>query len=247
MRRHLLILLLPGMLAAYLASCAPRTAIPIGTVNFTPPGGKRQQTLLLFLPGLRDSAAVFADEGFVAAAQTRGIEADMIGVEAHLGYYMEKTFLQRLKEDVIDPARRRGYRQIWLIGISLGGFGALWYDIENPGDLAGMVALAPYLGDPAVVGEVGRAGGLAAWHPQEYGMLDDQHKIWRGVKTYEQRENNGKRLFLGYGLQDKFAEADGMLAAVLPLDQVFTSEGGHDWPTWRILWDRILQKLPLAN
>ena len=35
---------------------------------------------------------------------------------------------------------------------------------------------------------------------------------------------------------------DGMLAEVLPMEQVFTVEGGHDWPTWRGLWEEILKE-----
>ena len=104
---------------------------------------------------------------------------------------------------------------------------------------------SPYLGEPEVIGEVGRAGGLVAWHPAAHGELDDQHKIWRGLKKYERQEKNRQRVYLGYGRDDKFAEADGLLAAVLPPDQVFTCAGGHDWPTWRILWERILPSLPM--
>lgn len=235
--------LLPALfvlLELCLASCTPPTTIPIKTVDFTQSGGKRQKTLLVFLPGIRDKAAVFAEEGFVAAVRANGIQADMIGVEAHLGYYVKKEFLPRLKEDVITPARRLGYTNIWLVGISLGGFGAVWYDIENPGDLAGIVVLAPYLGEPEVVEEVAGAGGVRSWHPPSNGEIDDQRKIWRGLKNYERHEKSEQRAYLGYGLQDKFAVADGLLAAVLPPGQVFTIEGGHDWSTWRPLWDEIL-------
>ena len=241
MTRRILLLILLSLFAACLLSCTPQTTVPIGTVNFTRPGESRQDTLLVFLPGLRDNSGVYADEGFVAAAARSGIKADMIGVDAHLAYYLEKKFLKRLKEDVIDPAKRKGYRKIWLVGISLGGFGALWYDIENPGDLTGIVALSPYLGDQEMVDEVSRAGGLAAWHPPAGGDLDDQHRIWRGLKSYERRESCAGRVYLGYGLQDKFATPDGMLAAVLPPEQVFTIEGGHHWPVWRTLWDDILK------
>lgn len=245
-RRFILPVLLTA-LAALLSSCTPPTTIPIGTVNFMQSGAGRHQTLLVFLPGLRDSAEVYADEGFIAAARACGIEADMVGVEAHLGYYVEKKFLQRLQEDIIAPAKRQGYRQIWLVGISLGGFGALWYDVEHPDDLTGVVALAPYLGEPPVVSEVGLAGGLAAWKPSTESALDDQRKIWRGLKAYQLREKNSSRVFLGYGRQDKFAQADGLLAAVLPGDQVFTTDGGHDWQTWRVLWDRVLPRLPVEK
>jgi pimeloyl-ACP methyl ester carboxylesterase len=209
--------------------------------------GNRQNTLLVFLPGIHDSANVFAEEGFVSAARASGIKADMIGVEAHLGYYEKKEFLPRLKQDVIDPARRQGYENIWLVGISLGGFGAIWYDLENPGDMTGIVALAPYLGEPEIVAEVAQAGGLKAWRTAANLELDDQHKIWRGLKSYERRERCEGRVYLGYGRQDKFATPDGMLAAILPQKQIFTIEGGHDWSAWRPLWDEILKSGALTQ
>jgi len=171
----------------------------------------------------------------------------MIGVDAHLGYYVQRVLLPRLKEDVIIPARKEGYRRIWLVGTSLGGFGAVWYDIENPGDLAGIVILAPYLGDREVVEEVAKAGGMKAWCPAPGTEPDDQHKIWRGLKVYEQREKNSGRVYLGYGQKDRFAVADGMLGMVLPPEQVFTADGGHDWATWNTLWRRMLQSLPMER
>jgi pimeloyl-ACP methyl ester carboxylesterase len=239
--------LLPCLFACMMAGCVPAATTPVSTVRFGLEGEPQKPVLLVFLPGRGDNGARFETEGFVAAVRRAGVQADMMAVDAHLGYYQERTLLPRLREDVIAPAKQRGYRQIWLVGISLGGFGALWYDIENPGDLAGVVAVAPYLGGPEVVSEVGRAGGLAAWNPPQEGAIDDQHRIWRGMKTYAEREKSGKRLFLGYGLQDSFAEADGLLAAVLPPDQVFSCSGGHDWRTWRVLWDRVLGNLPLAR
>jgi pimeloyl-ACP methyl ester carboxylesterase len=229
------------------AGCVPATTTPLTTISFTRGGDSAHPLLLVFLPGRGDGGASYDAEGFVAAVRRAGIPADMMAVDAHMGYYLERILPTRLHHDIITPAQRQGYREIWLIGISLGGFGALWYDIEHPGDLAGVVALAPYLGDPDVIGEVVRAGGLAAWQPPPDEVLDDQHKIWRGLKAYQGREKTMARLYLGYGRQDKFAEADGLLAAVLPSDQLFTIKGGHNWATWRILWDEILKKSALAQ
>lgn len=47
-------------------------------------------------------------------------------------------------------------------------------------------------------------------------------------------------LYLGYGTGDGFARADGLLAAVLPRERVFTAPGGHDWPPWRAVWKDFL-------
>ena len=52
--------------------------------------------------------------------------------------------VDRLKEDVINPAKEKGYTKIWLVGISLGGLGSLLYAMEHPSDIEGMLVLAPY-------------------------------------------------------------------------------------------------------
>ncbi len=247
MTRIFLFLILPAALALLASSCTPAVTTPIGTIDFRQPGAQRQQTLLVFLPGIHDRADVFADKGFVAALRASGIRADMMGVDAHLGYYLKREFVPRLRNDVIVPAKKEGYKRIWLVGISLGGFGAIWYDVENPGDLAGIVILAPYLGDEEVVEEVAKAGGMMAWSPGDGMEPDDQHRIWQGLKVYGQEEKNAGRVFLGYGNSDKFATADGMLAVVLPPEQVFTVDGGHDWLTWNLLWQRMLRGLPMER
>ena len=236
--------LLLCLTAAATAGCTPVTVTPIPTVRFDTEGDPPKPILLVFLPGRGDDGGRFDSEGFVAAVRRAGIQADMMAVEAHMGYYLERNLPEKLYRDVITPARLRGYRQIWLVGISLGGFGALWYDIEHPGDLAGIAILAPYLGDPEVVTEVVRAGGLSAWQPTD-GITDDQQKIWKGLKAYENQQKSRGRVYLGYGRQDRFAEANGLLAAVLPPEQVFTIDGGHDWETWKHIWARMLRKLTL--
>jgi hypothetical protein len=76
---------------------------------------------------------------------------------------------------------------------------------------------------------------------------DKQRKIWRGLKTYESRDRTLDRLFLGYGIEDKFAPACGMLAVLLPPAQVFTTSGGHDWSNWRPIWSAILKSIPISH
>jgi hypothetical protein len=52
---------------------------------------------------------------------------------------------------------------------------------------------------------------------------------------------------MGYGVDDRFAFSHRLLAAALPADRVFTTEGGHDWPEWMRLWRRMLPTLPLPG
>lgn len=226
-----------------LCSCLPPARKPLATVAFPAPAGEPASTLIVLLPGRHNDAAAFDSEGFIAAVQRTGLRADIVATEAHFGYYARQTLVPRLHEDVIVPARSNGYRRIWLVGVSMGGLGALWYDMDHPGEVAGVVALSPYLGDPPIHREITAAGGLALWEPVPGDFQDYQRIIWRRLKRYQDPAASSGRVFVGYGRQDRFAPADALFAAVLPPEQVFTVDGDHDWPTWRILWERILPRL----
>ena len=160
--------------------------------------------------------------------------------------------IERLRNDVIAPAQAQGYSAIWVLGISLGGFGGMLYAQERPGELAGLVALAPYLGERATSTEIDNAGGLARWQAP-VGWLDLTQKepreqaLWRWLQGYSATVRPSARppLYLGYGVDDRFRFSHRLLAATLPPERVFTTEGGHDWPQWRRLWRAMLPTLPL--
>jgi pimeloyl-ACP methyl ester carboxylesterase len=228
-----LIFLLPG--CAYLRPAKN----PIETLWYRQPENNHT-CLLILLPGRYSSADSFSTEGFVAMARKSGITADMVAVDAHLGYYFRRTLLARLRQDVLKPAQEQGYTRFWIVGISLGGLGAVWCDTEEPGALEGIVLLSPYLGDREIVAEVAAVGGVRQWSAPPSGRADMQRDIWRMLKSYENPQRSLGRLFLGYGRQDSFAQPNVMFAELIPASQVFAIEGGHDWPTWRKLWEQIL-------
>src|ERR1043165_3038605 len=102
--------------------------------------------LVVFLPGRGDRAEDFEGRGLLAAAREAGLRADVLAVDAHLAYYYKRVITERLWEDVVLPARARGYRRLWLVGISLGGLGSTSLAKEHPDAVAGILAVAPYLG-----------------------------------------------------------------------------------------------------
>jgi len=224
-----------------LASCIPASTIPIATVDFERADSARQRTLVVFLPGRGAGVRSFQAEGLVGALQRKSPEVDIVGVEAHMGYYLDQTLTKRLKEDVIDPARKLGYREIWLVGLSLGGLGAILYDTTFPGDVTGICLLAPYLGEEEVLEEISHAGGLARWQP-DAGGNDQKRDIWLRLRSYTAQEKNAGRVYLGFGASDGFAATNRFFGTLLPAAQVMTVEGGHDWSTWRTLWDLMLDR-----
>lgn len=239
-------------LASCLASCAiwQPTTVPMRKVELAAGCAIRPDTLLVFLPGSYSSPEDFIANGFVAAVRARRIGADIVLANAHLGYYSERSIVERLHADVIAPARAAGYRHVWLIGISIGAFGALAHSVSSPAgavrEVDGIVAIAPYLGDRRVSTSIDSAGGLRAWPApaQPLPPNEDDQTLWRWLQGHTAGSDR-PLLYLGYGEGDRFAFSDGLLAAALPRERVFTVPGGHDWPTWSTLWGRIVAALPL--
>jgi len=201
------------------------------------------QELLIFLPGIGDVLEDYEFRGFIDAARRNAVPFDMTVADLHFGYYIKRIAIERLREDIILPARAKGYTRISLAGISLGGFGALYYAMHHPEDIARLFLLAPYLGDERVIGEISQAGGVKSWSPDTTSAEHDEpRKLWRWLK----RVANGTGslslvdFYLAYGLQDAFAAGNNLLAELLPAGHVYKIRGKHDWTTWSSLWDMLL-------
>ena len=247
-----------AIISGLLSGCAAwrPVTVPIGTLAEPARCATRPDTLIVMLPGAGSRPEDFATEGFVQAVRQRQLAADIVLVDAHRGYFNDLAIIERLRADVIAPARARGYAQIWLVGISLGAFGSLVYAAERPAGITGIVALGPYLGSPEKGAEVAAAGGLTAWRGPATAMPGDfEAKFWRWLQSFGapiaqaggQASSPRPTLLLGYGLEDRFRPNHDLLAAALPPAQVFTTPGGHDWAPWLALWQRMLDAMPLRT
>jgi pimeloyl-ACP methyl ester carboxylesterase len=221
------------------------TPVPLRTLDLTLRG--HHPTLVVFLPGRRDSPEDFRRYGFAELAQRQGLDADFVAVDAHPGYYFNKTIVTRLREDVLGPARKT-YRRILVVGISIGGTGALLYAAEHPEDVDGIILLAPYLGSDAVIDEIDRAGGPLRWQPPPPDGSDDfERRMWSFVRSNQAAatalpgaETRSIPLYLGWGESDRFARANALLGSALPAERAFHAPGGHEWKAWTVLWREAL-------
>jgi len=238
------------------------TTVPIDTIRYDAPGGPHQE-LMVFLPGYGDKPSAIEKHGLVTAARARGLTADIVAVDAHLGYYQEGTLFTRLREDVIGPAKAGGYKNIWFVGTSLGAYGAILYAIRHPQDITGVVLLGPFLGEKKTIDEIRQAGGLQQWDPGEVGdktREDWEKQIWLWLKLRqkqddfrlwskgcEQEKGCLPKIYLGYGKFDRFSRGQDLLASILPPEHVVALFGGHDWMTWGRAWDIILDRMAVTK
>lgn len=251
MRRTLPVLLAAFALSTGLAACiSPGTVKErLDVVEDVAACGTPARTLLVLLPGLYDTPADLVRQGFTQAVRERRLAADIVMADAHFGYYKAGVIVRRLHEDIILPAREKGYRQIWLAGISLGGYGALHYAREHGELVAGVMAIAPYLGDDKLIAELKKAGGLSSWQAGDVAGDDHGRRLWAWLKGIggASRPDTAAYpgVFLGYGTADRFAGSNRMLADVLPAARVMTTDGGHDWSPWRRVWAAFLDRSSL--
>lgn len=215
----------------------PPTGEPLPAIE-TVNGDRRNETVIIMLPGRGDRADTFIREGFEQLGAVHGF--DTIAADAHFGYYMKRSLLPRLHEDIVLPAREAGYKNVWLLGISMGGFGSLLYASENPDLIDGVVLLAPYLGERSSLEEIAASGGLQNWDSNSSRMEDFEIGIWTWLRDAE------TPVILGYGEADSMADGyRQVMSSVLEPSSIYTLEGGHKWTTWKPLWDRIAAELEL--
>jgi pimeloyl-ACP methyl ester carboxylesterase len=224
------------------AGCYPQRPgeIPMHVLHDPAPNCPGDRILLVMLPGVRDVPQTFVEHGFIEALRVRGLPVDVIAADAHIDYYHDQNIVERLAQDVIAPARAKGAKRIWLLGISLGGMGSLLYAERHPQQIEGLILLAPFLGAQGSIAAIERAGGLNAWEPRRADAKDPEAALLAWLKRYRAGDASYPKMYLGYGDGDRYARMSNLIAAQLPAAQVLKIDGGHNWATWSLLWNRML-------
>lgn len=192
--------------------------------------GTRSDSLLVLLPGLGDTDKKFSKEGIIDLLGNTTAETDVVTVNAHYKYYESRTLIDRLLEDVIYPARRQGYRNIRVAGVSLGGFGALLLLKYRPEEVDAVGLIAPYLGEKEYYEYLLHEN---AQEPE----IEYKQNLWPWLTRLDSESTN--RIYIGYGEEDEFAVPGALLSERLPEGNGIAIKGGHNWSTF----GRIFQQL----
>jgi hypothetical protein len=191
---------------------------------------------VVLLPAAHTGPEDFLRAGFADAVLERGLDVDVTFAALEFGHVTDRSVVERVHTEHLLPARARG-ATLWLGGISLGGYVALCCAEHDARGLAGLCLMAPYLGSYLVTSEIARAG-LAAWRCESIAPDDEERRVWRFLKT--RVPGVAPQMHLGLGREDRFRDRHELLAAELAPAEVDSVAGGHDWPTWRRLWDNFL-------
>lgn len=238
-------------LCLLLAGCLPGTRPdqPIPTLRLPAPAGSQAtaKRLVVVLPGRADDLASLRRSGVAAAIQRAWPDADVVFAELRLGDYRHGDAPERLHRDVMLPAQREGYREIWLAGASLGGMGTLMYDRLHPGQTTGLILLAPYLGEGAVPDAVADAGGLSRWTPPDTAGMPDRdawpYDLWRHLRAISDDPAAARRVWLAYGRDDRLRREIALFAPALPPEHVLVRDGGHRWEVWTPAIEALLRRI----
>jgi len=203
-----------------------------------------ERTLLVLLPGAYMKADDFVTHDFIGAVRRRSGPVDIVAVETGMDSYLDNDIVERLYDEIIAPAIAAGTKAIWLAGISLGALGALLCARRHAPLITGLLLLSPFIGSRGLIAEIEQAGGIRRWTPKEDEMPMIEHDLFRWLHSYDPGGPDWPHIQLAYGRDDRFAAAHRLLADLLPTDRVIVGEGGHDWPTWVVLWGRILDATP---
>jgi hypothetical protein len=213
----------------------PPATRPLRTQRYGMTNGKAQE-LFILLPGRHSHPEEFARYGLVDLIQRHHPQAEIIVPDLHLGYYAARLMPQCLHEEIIQPARKKGQR-VTLVGVSMGGLGALMTALIHPKEVQEVLLLSPFVGSDALMSEIRAAGGIRQWQPGEIvpkNKDEAMKKLWAEMqKNWLPHGGPPMPIKMITGRKDRLLASNRQLAeAFLTMDSFSEIEGGHDWQCW---------------
>ncbi len=234
--------LIISMFGLIFQACAPKVPIPV--LEYGKMDASENQNLLIILRGRGGSHHDFEKNGIIEEVRKRNLPFDIVVPAAHFGYYRTETLPERLKHDIIDPARAKGYRNIWLAGFSMGGLGSLFTIRSYPNAVNGVILVSPFLGWSSILNQVDEAGGVSHWSMPKEKEGQWQYDIWAWIRDYDTAKDRYPEIFLGFAADDSMTgNGPILLSHSLKSENHFSVPGNHDYETFKVIWRRHMARL----
>lgn len=218
--------LLPAALVLA-SACAPHKQ----PLHLMTSPGPEHDTVVVLLPGLFAHDETFVKQGVLDALREGGVEADVVMVDATFPYYVRETLHDHLETELI-PWLDAHYDHVWVLGISMGGVGALLTWHWFPESVDGLVLFSPFLGRGKTMKALRAHETLTDWTPGAPPTWDEA--LWTDLRALETAPSTMPPVYLGYGTHD-LGDDHAWFATLLPPDHVRVVEGGHTWSVWSTL------------
>lgn len=212
---------------------------PLSVYKIT--SGIKTENLLVMFPGINSKGNDFVEYGFIDSFKEHYPRTDILLVDTYLAYIQAGNIAERIQNEIIVPAYQHGYTNIWFVGVSLGGLGALMYNKEFSGNISGLILLAPFLGEETKVDGLDNILSKQEWLIEHGNSNDRTVSLWKYLIEVSAEKNSSMPIVLAYGENDRFIFMHRLLSRFLKNKNVFTKSGGHNWKTWRVLWGDILE------
>lgn len=201
--------------------------------------GEKNDSLIIFLPGLFDNANRFKKEQFFSLAREAGVKADMVAASIHVGHLLQEKMFARIEKDIYQPAKKAGYKNMWLVGMSLGGLNSLLFYQKYTSEICGVVLLAPYIVTDTLKKEFQKIGELKNWRlksvENESVVNQRVRDLWVWLLAQDEKKYL-QQIYLGFGEQDRYVDDIKLLQRVLDKKNVIAIEGKHDWVAGKKIW-----------
>lgn len=221
--------------------------VPMHSVKSRVSPDVQARCLMVLMPGFGDSDTDFDRHGFIAELRARKLSVDTVSANSKVGYYARGMLAERMDTDIMAP-NTRGYEQVWMVGVSMGGMGSLLTTQRHP-EVVGVVLIAPFLGESDLISEILQAGGLAAWKaPPKVAVQNGdnyQRDTWRWLQGAVRAPSPA--IYMLSGDRDPGMRAHRLLGSNLPPERVFHDRGDHDWGPWKRLWIDFLDHSDFAK
>ena len=227
-----------------LIGCAT-TPSPIKEKRFTPVVEVSSKRLMIILPGRGDTIESLEKQGFVSTFQKYYPSFETVVVDAHLGYYKKELLEQRLLDDIIIPAIKDGYKEIWMMGISLGGAGSLKIFEKHNDKITGIILISPYSGSKKFHKNLDRY----LFGKQDDSLVEKLERenvffsLWKWIINNDELMNSD-RVWLGYGDQD-YLKGHENLKKYIGDNKTIVIPGKHKITVFKQIWEQLLSKKPI--
>jgi pimeloyl-ACP methyl ester carboxylesterase len=222
-----------------MAACrllVPNPTRPVRVLSFAPRRGKTTE-LVVLLPGRLSQPEEFVKYGLVDLVRAKRPQALIVAPDLHMGYYMAGKADVCLHEEIIHEAHLRG-ESVTLLGVSMGGLGALIYSLRYPQEVQEVLLLSPFVGEEKLLSEIEASGGLQYWQSAVEVPRNKEEalqKTWGEIKRqWLPKGGPPVPMKLVVGKQDRLLSSNQFFAKTLLMpEQYHEIEGGHEWECWR--------------